>query len=130
MKRFSIVLLASGLIATAALLDQPQVQAEDAKCGEKGQPHCPLQGWMEKNMQEPFEAKDLKKVAESLEKAAGFVPDPTWNEGATGWEKIAKEGAAAATAGDGDAVQKSCKACHKAWRAKYKKEHRPRPIQG
>jgi cytochrome c556 len=130
MKRFAIVVLASGLVSAAALFDMPAVQAEDAKCGEKGQPSCPLQGWMEKHMQEPFDDKDLKQVAASLETAAGFAPDPTWNDGATGWSKLAKDGAAAAKAGDLEAVQQSCKSCHKAWRNKYKKEHRTRPVKG
>jgi cytochrome c556 len=130
MKRLSIVLTAAGLVAGLALFSQPTVQADDAKCGEKGQPSCPLQGWMEKNMQEPFDSKDLPKLAAALEKAAAFAPDPSWNDGATGWAKLAKDGAAAAKAGDFKAVQQSCKSCHKAWRSKYKKEHRPKPIQG
>src|SRR5688572_6791014 len=109
MKRFSIVLTASGLVSALALFELPQVHAEDAKCGEKGQPHCPLQGWMEKNMQDPFDAKDLKKVAESLEKAAEFAPVPKWNEGENGWSKLAKDGAAAAKAGDFAKVQQTCK---------------------
>jgi hypothetical protein len=130
MKRFSIVLLAGGIISAFALSHLPPVQAEDAKCGEKGQPACPLQGWMEKNMQEPFDSKDLPKLAAALETAAGFVPDPKWNDGATGWAKIAKDAAAAAKAGDFATVQQSCKSCHKAWRNKYKKEHRMRPVKG
>ena len=129
MKRFTIVLVAVGLVSGVALF-LPKVSAEDAKCGEKGQPSCPLQGWMEENMDKPFKAKDLKKVAESLEKAAGFVPDPKWNEGANGWAKLAKDGAAAAKAGDADAVQQTCKSCHKAWRSEYKKEHRMNPVKG
>jgi cytochrome c556 len=118
------------LISAVALLGMPRAQAEDAKCGAKGQPSCPLQGWMEKNMQEPFEAKDLKKLAVSLEKAAGFAPDPSWNEGATSWSKIAKDAAAAAKAGKFDEVEKACKSCHKTWRKKYKQEHRTREIKG
>jgi hypothetical protein len=130
MKRFSIVLMAVGLVSGVALF-LPSVKADDAKaCGEKGQPHCPLQGWMEKNMQPAYEEKDLKKLAESLEKAAAFAPDPKWNEGETGWSKLAKDGAAAAKAGNFEAVQQTCKSCHKAWRSKYKKEHRMNPIKG
>ena len=130
MTRFSVVILATALISGIALLDMPRVHADGGKCGEKGQPSCPLQGWMEKNMQDPFDAKDLKKLADSLEKAAGFVPDPAWNEGANGWSKIAKDAAAAAKAGNFEAVQKACKTCHKAWRSKYKKEYRMREIKG
>jgi hypothetical protein len=130
MKRFLIVLATTGLISGIALSARSPVRAEDAKCGEKGQPNCPLQGWMEDNMQPAFEAKDAKKLAELLEKAAGFAPDPTWNEGDAGWAKTAKDGAAAAKAGNLEAVQQSCKSCHKAWRSRYKKEHRLKPIQG
>ena len=130
MKRLSIVLMAAGLAAGVALLSSPAARAEDKTCGGKGQPSCPLQGWMEKNMQEPFDSKDLKKLSEALDKAAAFAPDPSWNEGATGWTKLAKDGAAAAKAGNFEAVQQSCKSCHKAWRSKYKKEHREKPIKG
>jgi cytochrome c556 len=127
MKRFGIVVLFS--VAVAALgFGSFRAQAEDAKCGEKGQPSCPLQGWMEKNVGDPMDAKDLAKVAASLEKVATFAPNPKWNEGETGWAKIAKAGAAAAKAGDAAATGAACKSCHKAWRNQYKKEFRMRPV--
>ena len=112
MKRFAIVLTFTAAVSALALVSLPQVRAEDGKCGEKGQPSCPLQGWMEKNMQDPLDKKDLKTVAASLEKAAKFVPDPKWNDGPTGWAKIANDGAAAAKAGDAAGTQAACKACH------------------
>jgi hypothetical protein len=129
MKRFSIVLTFVAAVSGVALFASPRVRA-DGTCGEKGQPSCPLQGWMEKNMQDPLDKKDLKAVAASLEKAATFVPDPKWNDGPTGWAKIAKDGAAAAKAGDLAATQQTCKSCHKAWRNEYKKQFRMRPISG
>lgn len=107
-----------------------EARAEDAKCGEKGQPSCPLQGWMEKNVQEPMEKKDLAKVAAALEKVAGMAPDPKWNDGDKGWSKLAKDGAAAAKKGDAAATEATCKGCHKTWRSQYKKEHRTRPVGG
>lgn len=130
MKRFSMVFAMFGVVSAVALLDQPAVRAEDGKCGGKGQPSCPLQGWMEENMQPPYDDKDMKKLEAALERAAQFAPDPKWNDGADGWIKIAKDGAAAAKAGKFDVVQKTCKSCHKAWRSKYKKEHRTKPIKG
>jgi hypothetical protein len=130
MKRFSIALSFTLLISGLALIGQPQARADEAKCGEKGQPKCPLQGWMEKNMQDPLDAKDLKKVAESLEKAAKLAPDPKWNQGDTSWSKIATDGAAAAKAGDFKGTQAACKSCHKAWRNEYKKQFRTRPVSG
>ena len=56
------------------------------------------------------------------------MPNPKWNEGETGWAKIAKAGAAAAKAGDAAATGAACKSCHKAWRNQYKKEFRMRPV--
>jgi cytochrome c556 len=128
MKRFVMVVIGTSVVSALALVHQPEVRAEDAKCGEKGQPDCPLQGWMEKNVQDPMDKDDLKTVAASLEKAAAFAPDPKWNDGPTGWSKLAKDGAAAAKSGDVEATKASCKACHKAWRSKYKKEHRSKAV--
>jgi cytochrome c556 len=129
MKRLLCVLVVSGFVAAAALVQQPNVQAADA-CGEKGQPSCPLQGWMEKNMDPAVDAKDGKALAAALEKSVAFVPDPKWNDGDTGWTKLAREGAAAAKSGDIAAAKKSCKSCHKAWRDKYKTQFRLKPVKG
>lgn len=127
-KRFAIVLGAGALVAATALVGAPSAQAGDAKCGEEGQPMCPLQEWMEKNMQAALDANDLAKLATLLDQAAAFAPDPKWHEGDKGWEKIAKDGAAKATAGDLKAVQATCKSCHSAWRKQYKAQHRPRAL--
>jgi hypothetical protein len=129
MKRLVWVLVLSGGVAAAALVRQPaSVQADD-KCGEKGQPSCPLQGWMEKNMDTASEAGDTKALAVAFEKAIGFVPDPKWNDGDSGWTKIAKDGEAAAKSGDLAAAKKTCKTCHKAWRDKYKATYRMKPVK-
>lgn len=130
MKRLAIVTTFMAAVAAISLWNLPGVQAEDAKCGEKGQPSCPLQGWMEKNLDDPMSAGDLAKVAAGLEKAAGFAPNPKWNDGDNGWAKIAKAGAEAAKAGKTDDVKAACKSCHKAWRKQYKQEFRTKPISG
>ena len=97
MKRFGVVLAFSAVVAALGV-GAFRAQAEGpATCGAKGQPSCPLQGWMEKNMGDPFDKKDLAKVAASLEKVATMAPDPKWNDGPTGWSKIAKDAAAAAS---------------------------------
>jgi hypothetical protein len=129
MSRFSIVLLASALVSGLALVDMPAARA-DGKCGKKGQPMCPLQGWMEDNVQKPLDEGDLKAVAKSLKKAAAFAPSPEWNKGDKAWKKLAEASAAAAESGDAKALKQSCKNCHKAWRKKYKKEFRDKPIKG
>ena len=127
MKRLVWVLVLSGGVALAALV-QPSARADDAKCGAKGQPSCPLQGWMEKNMDPATESGDLKALAAAFEKVAGFAPDPKWNTGDTGWSAVAKQGAALATKGDMAGAKKQCKACHKAWRDKYKQSFRTKPV--
>jgi hypothetical protein len=97
-------------------------------CGDKGQPSCPLQGWMERNLDAPLERGELAAVAAALRKLAGFAPQPDWNQGDNGWQALATRGADAAAAGDGKAVEQSCKGCHRAFRKKYKAEHRMRPV--
>lgn len=127
MKRLVWVLVLSGAVAAGALL-QPSARADDAKCGAKGQPSCPLQGWMEKNMDPATEKNDLKALAAAFEKVAGWAPDASWNSGDTSWQAIAKEGAALANKGDMAGAKKQCKSCHKAWRDKYKASFRTKPV--
>jgi len=97
-------------------------------CGEEGQPMCPLQAFMERNVQTPMEAGDLTAVGKGLARAAKLVPDASWNAGPSGWATIAQAGADAAAAGDAVAAKQSCKTCHKAFRNKYKAEFRTKPL--
>lgn len=120
----SLALAGFGL---ASIGDVASANADEA-CGGKGQKSCPLQGWMEANVQVPMEAGDLKKVAIALEKAAAFAPDKAWNEGEKSWSALAKAGAEAARAGDAKAMKKTCKGCHKAFRKKYKAKFRMRAV--
>jgi hypothetical protein len=105
----------------------PRAQA-DAACGGKGQPACPLQGWMEENMDPAVDKGDTKALAAALEKVAKWSPDPSWNSADPSWSKIASDGAAAAKSGDMAAVKATCKSCHKAFRDKYKKGFRSKPV--
>lgn len=97
-------------------------------CGEEGQPSCPLQAWMEQKLQDALEREDFPRLARALGQAAAFAPNETWNAGAQGWSTIAREGAAAASAGDAAATEASCKTCHKTWRKRYRQEYRQRPL--
>lgn len=120
MKKLGLVALVSTAISTFAVLGwQSAAQAD-----EDG----PLAHWMETNLQAAVEAGDLAKLATGLEKAATFAPDPSWNQGETSWEKIAKDGAAKAKAGDLAGAKASCKGCHTAWRKKYKAQFAQRPL--
>lgn len=120
MKQTGVIAIFSLALSTAAVFGwQSNVRADD---------DGPLARWMETNVQAAVEAGDLAKLAASLEKAATFAPDPSWNQGDTSWQKIAKEGAAKAKAGDLAGARASCKSCHTAWRKKYKAQFASRPL--
>jgi hypothetical protein len=98
-------------------------------CGEEGQRRCPLQAFMEDEVDKPLESGDLEHVAASLTKVAKMAPEPSWNaNGANGFRGMAEASAAAARANDVPALQQSCKSCHKAFRRQYKEQYRPRPL--
>ncbi|HKP64761.1 MAG TPA: hypothetical protein VJV78_48825 [Polyangiales bacterium] len=83
---------------------------------------------MEDHLQSALDHENLPALAKGLTRAAGFVPDPSWNSGTQGWATIASGAADAAKQADIAAVKASCKSCHKTWRAKYKETFRTRPI--
>jgi hypothetical protein len=102
----------------------PRAHADGAACGGKGQPSCPLQGWMETEMDAAEKKGDAKKLAETFKKVIQFSPDPGWSE----WTSISNAGAEAASKGDLVAAKAQCKTCHKAFREKYKKAFRTRAL--
>lgn len=120
MKKLGLMALVSTALSAFAVLGWQSAAHAD----EDG----PLAHWMETNLQAAVEAGDLAKLATGLEKAAAFAPDPSWNQGETSWEKIAKDGAAKAKAGDLAGAKASCKGCHTAWRKKYKAQFAQRPL--
>jgi hypothetical protein len=97
-------------------------------CGKDGQPSCPLQGFMERNLEKPLNAGDLARVAIGLNRIPALVPDPAWDSGPQGWTSLAQAAANAAKAGDAVALKQACKTCHKTWRSKYKTSFRLRPV--
>ena len=110
--------------------DQPthNTNVNVESCGEKGQPLCPLQGWMEKNLESAMDTEDFGKLTANLRKAATLTPDASWNTDDPAWNTIAKEGADAAANKDMAGVRASCKACHRAFRKRYKTEFRTKPL--
>ena len=98
--------------------------AQGASCGGPGLPACPLQAWMRANIAAPLAANNSAALAVALEKTAKLSPDASWGS----WSTIAAAGAAAAKKGDIAGARASCKACHGAWREKYKQQYRLRPV--
>lgn len=107
----------------------PARAAAPAACGEEGQPRCPLQAFMEDEIDRPLEDGALEQVAAAMAKVAKMAPDPAWNAaGPTGFRGLAEAAAAAARANDVPTLQQTCKSCHKAFRREYKAKYRPRPL--
>lgn len=92
-------------------------------CGKKGQPDCPLQGWMKKNLKAALKEDDLAKVAEGLDKVASHAPD-----GYDDWKEIAMNGAKVARDNDTKGVKRQCKSCHDKYQKRYRKERRTEPL--
>ena len=100
------------------------VPAQSGECGKPGQPPCPLQDWMRKNVATSLAANDSAALSVALEKAAKLSPDPAW----ASWVSAASSGAAAAKKGDVAGARAACKTCHDAWRTTYRDQFRMRPI--
>ena len=88
-------------------------------CGKKGD-GCPMQRFMHGAMETAHTPDTLTAAFTRL---AGMSPDPAW-----AWVAIATRGADLANAGDVAAAKAQCKACHDAYREKYRSEHRARPL--
>ena len=102
----------------------PGAPAQGGECGKPGQPPCPLQDWMRKNVASALASNDAASLSIALEKAAKLAPDPTW----ASWVTAASSGAEAAKKGDIAGARAACKTCHDAWRATYREQFRMRPI--
>jgi len=111
-------------VASAAPSTSGSAPAKEYTCGAKGQPKCPLQGWMAANMQPAMAAADAKKLAAALRASAKLGPQSYGD-----WAKLANEGAdAVEKANDVKAGKPSCKSCHEQYQKPYKAEFRDRPI--
>lgn len=114
--------VAPALLAASAALTPSLAAADGADagaCGTSDSP-CPLQKWMRSNMGAPLAAGDMDALGRAMTHVASSSPDPTW----TTWAQVANQGAAAAAAKDIVGVKASCKACHDAFKDKYKAQYR------
>jgi hypothetical protein len=96
--------------------------AKKFACGDKGQPNCPMQGWMKSAMGSAVASGDGERIAKALETVARKPVAGFGN-----WTAIALEGAAKARAGDIDGAKLSCKKCHDAYKHKYTTTMRDQP---
>jgi len=110
--------------ALAESAPPPPASAGDAgACGEKGQPDCPLQAFMKREVKASLKAKEFEKLAAALEKVSKTPP-----RGYDEWTKIALSGVAAAKKKDEAGAKESCESCHDKYEDKFKEEHRAEPL--
>jgi hypothetical protein len=97
----------------------PVSSGTSANCGAPSLPDCPLQGFMKANALVAINAKRLDRLEEVLWRIAALAPGeyPEWGS-------IARAGAEAAKNGKLEDVRVSCKKCHEAYRAPYRRDHR------
>lgn len=96
--------------------------AKKFACGDKGQPNCPMQGWMKSAMGSAVASGDGERIAKALETVAR-KPVAGFGE----WTSIALAGAAKARANDIDGAKQSCKQCHDKYKHKYTTTMRDQP---
>lgn len=99
--------------------------ATEGPCATDGGPGCPMLRFMKGEVAIAFAAKKTPDVLAALDKLAANAPS-----GYTNWASISKDGAAAAKAGDWNAVKASCRGCHSQYKDKYIGEHRSDPVHG
>lgn len=102
----------------------PVAPAQGGECGKPGQPPCPLQDWMRKNVASALASNDAASLSVALEKTAKLTPDPAW----ASWVSAANAGAEAAKKGDVAGARAACKSCHDTWRTTYREQFRMRPV--
>jgi hypothetical protein len=94
-------------------------------CGDAPLPPCPLYAWMKAKAGPAAGHADADPatLAAVLDQIATFAPP-----GFPNWVSIARDGAAAARAGQSDAAKASCRGCHTQYKARYKTEMRVRSL--
>jgi hypothetical protein len=111
--RKGILALAIGIGAGSALIGTAQAD-------EKG----PWNDWMKANLVPA--KRDMDKVA--LKKGLNAVKAANPDKSAfPKWDSITDDGLKAAEAGDKDALNKSCTACHNAYKKTFKEKYRGSP---
>lgn len=108
---------------TEATSARPAAASDSATCGAKGQPDCPLQGWMKSTLQTYHREKDYTRLAKALGQLAEHAPADYAR-----WDELALAGKSAAERKDATAVSQACKGCHNQHRKRFRAEQRSLPL--
>jgi hypothetical protein len=99
--------------------------AGDPNCGAAGRPDCPLQAWMDSNMNAALSNEDYPAMARGFRQLADDPP----SSGFSGWGYVAGTGAEAAERQDQTGVRAACDGCHEDYREQYRRTIRHRPLR-
>ena len=108
----------SSASVTPQPVDEPSLGPE---CGRRPLADCPLQAWMKQNAAPPMASADFPALAAAFDKIPALAP-PDY----TAWSGIARDGAAAARAGDMPETKTACRTCHDLYQKRYRAELRRR----
>ena len=92
---------------------------DPADCGTNGE-LCPLAAWMRLIVTPAMHDRDREELARSLDRVAAYAPEMD------GFVAKARAASAAARRGDFVSVDSECGACHAAYKAEWRANHRKR----
>jgi hypothetical protein len=109
--------LRNGIVALAVGLGVAAGWSAPASAGDDS----PMKSWMKEKLQPAKAAGDYKKVITLLGALATKNPDQA---AFPDWKKYADQGIEAAKKEDKEGLNKSCSACHNAYKKLYKEKYR------
>ncbi|MBI2389943.1 MAG: hypothetical protein HYV09_10155 [Deltaproteobacteria bacterium] len=112
----------SGLVALAIGIGVGAAWVGPAQAGDDSPPAW--KKWMKENVVPAKAAGDFKKLEVLLGKIAAANPD---DKAFPKWQEFCDQGIAASKKGDKDALNKSCTACHNAYRKVFREKYRDAP---
>ncbi len=112
-----------GMLAVAMAIGASAAFAGTASAEDKN----PWKDWMKANLVGPKTTWDTAKLEDGLKRLKGANPD---SKAFPKWAAYCDDGIKAAKAGDKDALNKSCSACHNDYRKTFKEKYRASPTPG
>jgi hypothetical protein len=100
------------------------VEKPTPACGQDGLPECPLQGWMDQEINAFYNTRARTELAAAFRFLARLAPP-----GYPDWAPWAEGGAAAADKGDFGLAKRACNGCHDDYRERYRTELRSRALE-
>lgn len=116
-------LLSPGCRTSTASAEAGAPALAPTACGSPGEADCPTQRWMKATLQAHLRSSDYQRLASALGQLSEHAP-----VGYDSWSELSSRAADAARAGDEQGVRAGCKDCHEAYRSRFKRELRQKPL--